>query len=160
MNWWSRCRTTSTTAWPRAAFSFSRKKWSTKIRAWKACSPNYIMSTSAEITTVRWKSRAKPGRPKLDAKVIALIKPQFEAGKGRVGKKGVIRNPSLHLEVLTDVIAEADSMGFGLGGAMRSPVTGQKGNREFLVLWERGPSSLTPLQRDTQIKEAVWDETN
>jgi len=93
-------------------------------------------------------------------KVIALIKPQFEVGKGRVGKKGVIRDPSLHIEVLTRVTAEADLMGFGLGGALRSPVSGQKGNREFLVLWARGPSSLTPLQRDSQIKEAVWDETS
>jgi 23S rRNA (cytidine1920-2'-O)/16S rRNA (cytidine1409-2'-O)-methyltransferase len=93
-------------------------------------------------------------------KVIALIKPQFEVGKGRVGKKGVIRDSSLHIEVLTRVTAEAGLMGFGLGGALRSPVSGQKGNREFLVLWELGPSSLTPLQRDSQIKEAVWDETS
>jgi 23S rRNA (cytidine1920-2'-O)/16S rRNA (cytidine1409-2'-O)-methyltransferase len=93
-------------------------------------------------------------------KLIALIKPQFEVGKGRVGKKGVIKDPSLHLEVLSRVTADADSLGFGLAGVMRSPVSGQKGNREFLALWELGPSSLTPEQRESQIKEAVWDETN
>jgi 23S rRNA (cytidine1920-2'-O)/16S rRNA (cytidine1409-2'-O)-methyltransferase len=90
--------------------------------------------------------------------VIALIKPQFEVGKGRVGKKGVVRDPSLHFEVLTRVTADADSLGFGLTGVMRSPVLGQKGNREFLVFWRPGPTSQTGESRETQIKKAVWDE--
>ncbi len=95
-----------------------------------------------------------------DGRWIALIKPQFEAGKGRVGKGGVIRDPALHLEVLNRVIAGADALGFGLAGILRSPVLGQKGNREFLVLWDPGSAALTPGQKEIQIKEAVWDEIN
>jgi 23S rRNA (cytidine1920-2'-O)/16S rRNA (cytidine1409-2'-O)-methyltransferase len=93
-------------------------------------------------------------------KLIVLIKPQFEARKGQVGNKGVVRDPSLHLEVLNRVIADAESLGFGLAGVMRSPLSGQKGNREFLVLWELGSPWLAPQQKESQIKEAVWDENN
>ena len=95
-----------------------------------------------------------------EGRVIALIKPQFEAGKGRVGKGGVIRDPSLHFGILKDVIEGADALGFGMSGVVRSPIQGQKGNREFLVNWEPGPSVLTPEQKETKIKEAVWDEIN
>lgn len=65
---------------------------------------------------------------------IVLIKPQFEAGKGRVGKGGVVRDPALHREVLARVLAWAASHGWAAGGLIRSPITGPKGNVEFLAL--------------------------
>ena len=90
--------------------------------------------------------------------VIALIKPQFEVGRGLVGKKGIVRNPELHLQVLQQVAAGAEALGFGLAGCLPSPILGQKGNREFLVLWVRGPSPAGPRQREIWIKESVVHE--
>lgn len=64
--------------------------------------------------------------------VIALVKPQFEAGKGKVGKKGVVRERSTHLEVLEKVAEVAYEEGYTLHDASYSPVTGGEGNIEFL----------------------------
>ncbi|WP_342511441.1 TlyA family RNA methyltransferase [Sporosarcina sp. FSL K6-1522] len=64
--------------------------------------------------------------------VIALVKPQFEAGKGKVGKKGVVKEKSVHLEVLEKISAAAVQEGFSLRGISFSPVTGGEGNIEFL----------------------------
>lgn len=64
--------------------------------------------------------------------VMALVKPQFEAGKGKVGKKGVVRERSVHLEVLENVAGMAIEEGFSLVDASFSPVTGGEGNIEFL----------------------------
>ncbi len=64
--------------------------------------------------------------------VIALVKPQFEAGKGKVGKKGVVRERSTHLEVLKKVADAAFNEGYSLRNASFSPVTGGEGNIEFL----------------------------
>ncbi|MBO4390160.1 MAG: TlyA family RNA methyltransferase [Lachnospiraceae bacterium] len=68
-----------------------------------------------------------------DASVAALIKPQFEAGKEKVGKKGVVRDPKIHREVLTSVIGFAKSVGFYAEGLTFSPVKGPEGNIEYLV---------------------------
>lgn len=64
--------------------------------------------------------------------VIALVKPQFEAGKGKVGKKGVVKEYSVHLEVLQKIADASIHEGFSLLGASYSPVTGGEGNIEFL----------------------------
>lgn len=64
--------------------------------------------------------------------VVALVKPQFEAGKDKVGKKGVIRDKSVHMEVLKKVADMAIQEGFSLTGIAYSPVTGGEGNIEFL----------------------------
>jgi 23S rRNA (cytidine1920-2'-O)/16S rRNA (cytidine1409-2'-O)-methyltransferase len=69
---------------------------------------------------------------------IVLIKPQFEAGKGRVGKGGVVRDLAVHREVLVRVLAWAASHGWAVEGLIRSPITGPKGNVEFLTLLRRG----------------------
>lgn len=65
--------------------------------------------------------------------ILALIKPQFEVGKGRVGKGGVIRDPALHQEVIKDILTFAQETGLTDNGVTPSPVLGPKGNREFLV---------------------------
>ena len=66
--------------------------------------------------------------------VIALIKPQFEAGKKDVSRgDGVIRDPEIHKQVLTDVLTFARNEGFGIHGLVKSPLLGPKGNAEFLV---------------------------
>jgi 23S rRNA (cytidine1920-2'-O)/16S rRNA (cytidine1409-2'-O)-methyltransferase len=66
--------------------------------------------------------------------VIALIKPQFEAGRKESAKhKGVIRDPAVHQAILMDVLTFAQGQGFGVQGLLRSPVVGPKGNIEFLA---------------------------
>ncbi len=66
-------------------------------------------------------------------KVVALIKPQFEAGKGQVGKKGVVREPAIHFEVIKKVIGIARELGFGVLGLSYSPIKGPEGNIEYLA---------------------------
>lgn len=67
------------------------------------------------------------------ADCIALIKPQFEVGKGEVGRGGIVTEPSKHRRVMHDVIAAAELAGFGARGLIASPILGAEGNREFLV---------------------------
>lgn len=68
-----------------------------------------------------------------DGIVIALIKPQFEAGKENVGKKGVVRDPQVHLTVINNVIETAGELGFKIAGLDYSPVKGPEGNIEYLL---------------------------
>ena len=69
---------------------------------------------------------------------VILIKPQFEAGKGKVGKNGVIRDKSVHLEVVSDIIDFLADMGFGILALDFSPIKGPKGNIEFLAYVNKG----------------------
>lgn len=72
--------------------------------------------------------------------VIALIKPQFEVGKGRVGKGGVVRDSALHDEVCARITAWLDGLaGWAVRGVTESPITGPQGNVEFLVCAQREP---------------------
>ena len=67
-------------------------------------------------------------------RIIALIKPQFEVGKGEVGKGGIVRDPAAHEKVIEDVRQAALDMGLTVSGLCESPITGADGNREFLIL--------------------------
>ncbi len=69
---------------------------------------------------------------KEDGQVLCLIKPQFEAGKEKVGKKGVVRDPAVHLEVLENFVALAKRLEFTIRDITFSPVKGPEGNIEFL----------------------------
>ena len=74
------------------------------------------------------------------AHLVALVKPQFEVGKGRVGRKGVVRDPALHAEVCEAVRAWLDARpGWRVLGLSESPITGPEGNKEFLIAARRGP---------------------
>ena len=70
---------------------------------------------------------------KPEGQVLCLIKPQFEAGKEKVGKKGVVRDPQTHLEVLQAFVALAGELGFTIRNITYSPVKGPEGNIEFLA---------------------------
>ena len=70
---------------------------------------------------------------KADGEVVALIKPQFEAGREKVGKKGVVRDARVHLEVIHRVVNIAREMGFITRGLTFSPVKGPEGNIEYLI---------------------------
>jgi 23S rRNA (cytidine1920-2'-O)/16S rRNA (cytidine1409-2'-O)-methyltransferase len=65
--------------------------------------------------------------------VVALVKPQFEAGKNQVGKKGIVRDQRIHAEVMDKIIAFASSLGYDIKDASFSPITGGDGNIEFLL---------------------------
>lgn len=65
--------------------------------------------------------------------VVALVKPQFEVGRGRVGRGGIVREPSLHREVLADAVELARRCRIGPVGLAASPITGAEGNREFFI---------------------------
>ena len=71
---------------------------------------------------------------KPEGQLLALIKPQFEAGKDKVGKKGVVRDKTVHIEVIEKVLAAAREIGFKIGGVDYSPIKGPEGNIEYL-LW-------------------------
>lgn len=75
--------------------------------------------------------------PKCD--YVFLIKPQFEAGKGKVGKGGIIREVQSHLAILADVIDGLEQAGLTLRGLTYSPITGANGNIEFLGWFVQGP---------------------
>jgi len=92
--------------------------------------------------------------------LVSLIKPQFEVGKGQVGKKGVIRDRHQHEEVLHQVIQGGKALGFNTEGILRSPIKGQKGNREFFILWSLQAASLDGERLSNLIKETVWDEND
>ena len=82
-----------------------------------------------EIVLPTIKTLLKPGA----GQVLCLIKPQFEAGKDNVGKKGVVRDPAIHKMVLDNFVALADSLQFAILGLTFSPVKGPEGNIEFLA---------------------------
>jgi 23S rRNA (cytidine1920-2'-O)/16S rRNA (cytidine1409-2'-O)-methyltransferase len=68
-----------------------------------------------------------------EAVIIALIKPQFEVGRGEVGKGGVVRDAMKHREVITAISSVAENLGLKVRGVTESPILGPKGNREFLI---------------------------
>ncbi len=70
-------------------------------------------------------------------KVVALIKPQFEAGREKVGKHGVVSDAGVHREVCARILALASGIGYAIRGLTDSPIRGPKGNIEFLVLLEK-----------------------
>jgi len=69
-----------------------------------------------------------------DTEALALVKPQFEVGKSRVGKGGVVRDPAAHRDAIDAVIAAAAESGWQAQGLVASPITGPAGNHEY-VLW-------------------------
>ena len=77
-------------------------------------------------------------------RVICLVKPQFEAGRGRVGKKGVVKDAAVHEEVLRGFCSCAEENGFTLLGLDVSPIRGPEGNIEFLALLGTSGESLAP----------------
>ena len=70
--------------------------------------------------------------------VLTLVKPQFEAGRGQVGRKGIVRDPALHAEILGRVAAGGADLGFAPAGLVRCSTRGRQGNQEFFARWTLG----------------------
>ena len=73
---------------------------------------------------------------------VVLIKPQFEAGREKVGKKGVVRDKEVHKEVVFEITNFAQNLGFGLSGIDFSPIKGPEGNIEYLLYMKKGAETL------------------
>ncbi len=94
---------------------------------------------------------------KPQGQVAALIKPQFEAGKDKVGKKGIVRDRQTHLEVLEKITAGFAQMGLAVQGLTHSPITGADGNIEYLIYAIKDGVSAT-LPPFAQVIEDAWLE--
>ena len=98
--------------------------------AWVVCDASFIGLAKVLEVPLRLAAR--------QCQLVALIKPQFEVGRGEVGKGGVVRDPALHARVCTEVQAWLEGLGWAVQGVVESPITGPEGNVEFLIAARRG----------------------
>ena len=84
---------------------------------------------------------------KVPGRMVCLIKPQFEAGRDKVGKKGVVREPEIHEEVIHKIVIYAELVGFSVKGLTFSPVKGPEGNIEYLIYLEK---------KESLSEEVIW----
>ena len=102
---------------------------------------------------------------KENGQMVCLIKPQFEAGKDKVGKKGVVREPKVHLEVIEKVFIFAKLVGFDILGLTYSPIKGPEGNIEYLVFLQKNPlesekkAELTEQEAEAALKQIQTEES-
>ncbi|MCR5546981.1 MAG: TlyA family RNA methyltransferase [Lachnospiraceae bacterium] len=97
---------------------------------------------------------AAAGLLKEGGEMVCLIKPQFEAGREKVGKKGVVRDPKVHLEVIENVLSYATENGFSVLGLSFSPVKGPEGNIEYLVHLKK-TATITIENEERKVEGAV-----
>lgn len=103
---------------------------------WVVCDASFI--SLAKVLEVPLKLAAP------ECRLVALIKPQFEAGREEVGKGGVVRDPAVHARVCAEVRDWLEQGGWRVDGIVESPITGPEGNVEFLVAAWRGPDRDSP----------------
>ena len=96
---------------------------------------------------------------KEQGEMVALIKPQFEAGREKVGKKGVVRDPKVHEEVISRIVRHADEVSFEVLDLSYSPIRGPEGNIEYLIHLRKNPERTVypdiPAVYEKKIKEIV-----
>ena len=85
---------------------------------------------------------------------VCLIKPQFEAGREQVGKKGVVRDPEIHLEVLQNFVKYAVEAGYSVKGITFSPIKGPEGNIEYLGYLKAGEEASAVPDLESIVKES------
>ena len=96
---------------------------------------------------------------KTGGKMVCLIKPQFEAGREKVGKNGVVREESVHKEVIEKIVTYSDLVGFQVQGLEYSPIKGPEGNIEYLVFLEKKPEEEAILALNEKEAEEILTET-
>ena len=103
--------------------------------------PDELDFASVDVSFISLKLILPPlnGLLKDGGHAACLVKPQFEAGREKVGKKGVVRDPAVHLEVLEHFLDHARDAGFAVLGLTYSPIRGPEGNIEYLGYLEKGP---------------------
>ncbi len=95
--------------------------------------PFQIVTIDVSFISLRLILPVVPALLDAGADVIALVKPQFEAGRAEVGKGGIVRDPAVHARVLEEVAVAADALGLRRAGTTESPIAGMEGNREYLL---------------------------
>ncbi|MBD5136191.1 MAG: TlyA family RNA methyltransferase [Lachnospiraceae bacterium] len=113
--------------------------------------PDKIAFASIDVSFISLTKVLLPVRNLLteDGRVVCLIKPQFEAGREKVGKKGVVREKSVHIEVIDMVIKYAVSIGFEVKNLEYSPIKGPEGNIEYLLYLEKsGEGGISEYSSD------------
>lgn len=108
-----------------------------------------------------------PGRAllKSEGEMVCLIKPQFEAGRDKVGKKGVVREPKVHEEVIRKIVDYSDHIGFDILHLDFSPIKGPEGNIEYLLHLRKNPEKMentiemTEIQAETELRNIVEEKT-
>jgi len=86
-------------------------------------------------------------------RMVCLVKPQFEAGRDKVGKNGVVRDPKIHMEVLGRIIDFAEGIGFSVQGLEYSPIKGPEGNIEYLICLEKRLGQEEMFQDHSEVRE-------
>jgi len=97
---------------------------------------------------------------RVSGQIIALIKPQFEAGRGNVGKGGVVREPDIHQQVLQNICALAVRTGLSVKGLTYSPVRGPAGNIEFLIWLQKESNPASSIQYPASSIQQVVSEAH
>lgn len=113
----------------------------------KADIPEPIDFASCDVAFISLKKMLPPARELLKdgAFMVCLIKPQFEAGRDKVGKKGVVRDPAVHEDVVRDILAFSQENGFCVRNLSYSPIRGPEGNIEYLVYLQKCVSDDTAV---------------
>lgn len=119
--------------------------------------PDEIQFSSIDVSFISLTKVLGPVKALLSeaGQVVCLIKPQFEAGRDKVGKKGVVREKSIHLEVIEMVAAYAESIGFGILNLEFSPIKGPEGNIEYLLYLQNNPEIYSEERAVVDLKQIV-----
>lgn len=112
--------------------------------------PEKINFASVDVSFISLTKVIPPALELLDEtkELVMLIKPQFEAGREKVGKKGVVRDPAVHEEVIEKVVSFAEGSGLSAEGLTYSPVKGPEGNIEYLIHVKNAEEGATPFDRE------------
>lgn len=118
--------------------------------------PDEIGFSSIDVAFISLTKVLVPVRNLLEShgQVVCLIKPQFEAGKDKVGKKGVVRDKKVHLEVVRNIITYAVAIGFDVIGLSFSPIKGPEGNIEYLLYIEKN-TEMTDTECEVSEEKAA-----
>lgn len=111
--------------------------------------PEKINFASVDVSFISLTKVIPPALELLDdvKELVMLIKPQFEAGREKVGKKGVVRDPAVHEEVIEKVVSFAEGSGLSAEGLTYSPVKGPEGNIEYLIHVKKAEEGAGPFDR-------------
>ncbi len=112
---------------------------------------------TADVSFISVRKMLAPLRAVLapDADAIVLVKPQFEVGRGQVGRGGIVRDPDLHVLALRTVAEAAAESGYAVRGACASPIAGTEGNREFFLHLGPGGGGMSGADLAEAVERAV-----
>lgn len=124
--------------------------------------PDLIDFSSIDVSFISLTKVLVPVRNLLtdNGQVVCLIKPQFEAGREKVGKKGVVRDKKVHIEVIEMVVEFAKSIGFNVLNLDFSPIKGPEGNIEYLLHIEKGENADTINKTDLDLINKIVEKAH